>query len=404
MSARFVNVDRETPMLRDPDMRHWGPEDDLVHFVIEAVHRLPLEGFQVNHRGTGSRQFRPHMMLSLLIYCYANGLFSSRKIERASHRDVAVRFLTGNTHPDHDTICKFRCENFAAFENAFVSVLELATELKLLKLGTVAIDGTHIKANASIDQNVTYERATEIREQLRLDVAELMEQAESADNDEEDNQKLPKEIARREKLISKMDDAIGELQQRAAVRDAKAQAEYEDKLARRQRKEEETGKKASGPAPKRPKTGHENSSEQANLTDSDARIMRKNKRAGFTESFNAQAAVDADGSQLIVGEHVSQSASDSTELENGIKSIPNELGKPTVGLLDAGDVDADAIERVEKEMGIELYVSVHREDAHSELEYDYRPKKQSDRLIKNVKDPRLLKMREKPQCEEGKAL
>jgi transposase len=238
-------------------MRDWVPEDDLVHFVIEAVHRLPLEGFQVNHRGTGSRQFPPHMMLSLLIYSYANGLFSSRKIERASHRDVAVRFLTGNTHPDHDTICKFRRENFVAFENAFVSVLELATELKLLKLGTVAIDGTHIKANASIDQNVTYERATEIREQLRLDVAELMEKAESADNDEEDNQKLPKGIARREKLISKMDDAIVELQQRAAVRDAKAQAEYEDKLARRQRKEEETGKKASGPAPKPPKTGPE---------------------------------------------------------------------------------------------------------------------------------------------------
>jgi transposase len=103
------------------------------------------------------------MMLSLLIYSYANGLFSSRKIERASHRDVAVRFLTGNTHPDQDTSFKFRSENFVAFENAFVSVLELATELKL---GTVAIDGTHIKANASIDQHVTYERATEIREQL----------------------------------------------------------------------------------------------------------------------------------------------------------------------------------------------------------------------------------------------
>jgi hypothetical protein len=150
--------------------------------------------------------------------------------------------------------------------------------------------------------------------------------------------------------------------------------------------------------------GPENSSEQANLTDPDGRIMRKNKRAGFTESYNAQAAVDADGSQFIVGKHVSQSASDSTELENGIKSIPNELGKPTAGLLDAGYVDADAIERVEKEMVIKLYVSMHREDAHSEREYDYRPKKQSDRPIKNVKDPRLLKMREKLRTEEGKAL
>ena len=404
MSARFVDVDRETPMLLPPDLRDWVPEDDLVHFIIEAVQRLPLEDFQVNHRGTGDRQFPPHMMLALLIYCYANGLFSSRKIERATHRDVAVRFLTGNTHPDHDTICKFRRENFNAFSKAFVSVLELAKELKLLKLGNVAIDGTHIKASASIDKNVTFERAQEIREQLQQDVAELLEQAETADKNDEDNQKLPKEIARREKLISKMDRAIDELKQRAGKRDAKAQAEYEEKLKERQRKEEETGKKPGGRAPKPPETGPENSDVQANLTDPDARIMRKNKRSGFTQSYNAQAAVDADGSQLIVGEHVSQNASDSTELENGINSIPKEIGKPKGGLLDAGYVDADAIERVQEEQGIELYVSVHREDAHSERKYDYRPKKQSERPTKAVKDPRLLKMRDKLRTEEGKAL
>lgn len=401
MSARFVDVDRETPMLLPPDLRDWVPEDDLVHFILEAVHRLPLEGFRVNHRGTGDRQFPPHMMLSLLIYCYANGVFSSRKIERATHRDVAVRFLTGNTHPDHDTICKFRRENFAAFSQAFVSVLELAQELKLLKLGDVAIDGTHIKANASIDQNLTYERAVEIREQLEMDVAELLNKAESADQNDQDNQKLPEEIARREKLISKMDHAIEELTERAKVRDAKAQAEYEKKLEKRQRKEEETGKKPGGRAPEPPKTGPENSDVQANLTDPDARIMRKNKRSGFTESYNSQAAVDADGSQLIVGEHVSQSASDSTELENGINSIPEEIGTPKAALLDAGYVDADAMERVENS-GIELFVSVHREDAHSERKYDYRSKKQSQRPTKTVKDPRLIEMRDKLRSEEGK--
>ena len=402
MSARFVDVDRETPMLLPPDLRDWVPEDDMVHFVLEAVHRLPLESFRVNQRGSGDRQFPPHMMLALLIYCYAHGIFSSRKIERATYRDVAVRFLAGNTHPDHDTICKFRRENFAAFSKAFVSVLELARELKLLKLGDVAIDGTHIKANASIDQNVTHERAVEIREQLKLDVAELLEKAETADKNDEDAQKLPKEIARREKLISKMDRAIEELKERASARDAKAQAEYEEKVKERQRKEKKTGKKPGGRAPQPPKTGPENSNAQANLTDPDARIMRKNKRAGFTQSYNAQAAVDADGSQLIVGEHVSQSASDSTELENGINSIPKELGRPEVGLLDAGYVDAAAIERVE-ESGIELFVSVHREDAHSERKYDYRPKKQSQRPTKIVKDPRLQEMREKLRSEEGKA-
>ena len=262
----------------------------------------------------------------------------------------------------------------------------------------------HIKANASIDQNATYERAQEIREQLEQDVAELLEQAETADKKDEDSQKLPKENARREKLIVKMDCAIKELEQRAAVRDAKAQARYEEKLKERQRKEQEPGKKPSGRSPKPPKTGAENSNEQAHLTDADARIMHKNKRAGFTESYNAQAAVDADGSQLIVGEHVSQSASDSTELENGINSIPAEIGKPKAGLLDAGYVDADAIERVEEELGIELYVSVDREDTHSERTYDYRPKQQSERPTKAIKDPRLLKMRDKLRTEEGKAL
>ena len=133
------------------------------------------------------------MMLSLLIYSYANGLFFSRKIEPATKRYLAIRYLTGNTHPDHDTICKFRRENFNAFGQAFISVLELAKELKLLKLGTVAIDGTHIKANASIDQNVTCERAREIRVQLEQDVAEMLEQAETADKKDEDSQKLPVE-------------------------------------------------------------------------------------------------------------------------------------------------------------------------------------------------------------------
>ena len=231
MPARFVSVDRDTPMLLPPDLRDWVPEDDLVHFVIEAVDRLPLKTFRVNHRGTGERQFPPHMMLALLIYSYANGLFSSRRIERATHRDVAIRYLCAGTHPDHDTICKFRRENLEAFRESFVDVLELARELKLLKLGNVSLDGTHIKANASIDQNVSYQRAVEIRDQLRLDIDELLTQAEQADAEEQDNQKLPEEIARREKLASKMDRAIEELEARARERQEKGDAKYEAKKA-----------------------------------------------------------------------------------------------------------------------------------------------------------------------------
>ena len=148
MSTRFVSAYRNQPLLLPPDLRDWITEDDVVHFVIQAVEGLPLDAFNVNVKGSGSAQYPPHMMLSLLIYCYANGVFSSRRIERATHRDIAVRYLTCDTHPDHDTIAKFRRENFEAVAACFLHVLELARELKLLKVGTVSVDGTTLKANA----------------------------------------------------------------------------------------------------------------------------------------------------------------------------------------------------------------------------------------------------------------
>lgn len=403
MSARFISVDRNTPMLLPPDLRDWVPEDDLVHFVIEAVDRLSTDSFRVNYRGSGDRQFPPHMMLALLIYCYANGVFSSRKIERATYRDLAVRFLTADTHPDHDTICTFRRENFHAFREAFVDVLELARELKILKLGKVSVDGTHIKANASIDKNVTYARALQIREQLRLDIEQLMAEAEKADIQDEENQKLPEEIARREKLAAKMDRAMEELKSRAQARQDEALADWEEKMEERSKKEKETGKKPAGKKPKKPDIKPEDSAEQCNLTDPDARIMRKHKRAGFTQSYNAQAVVDAEGSQLIVGQRVSQSPSDGREMEKSVASIPSQLGEPTAALFDAGYLNAEAIERLEQK-GIEVYCSVHREDAHSERYYDFRPVERGIRKTKCITDPRLIAMRDKLRTEEGKAI
>lgn len=214
MAHRFKTIDRDTPLLLPPDLRDWVDEDDLVHFIIAAVDRLPLSTFAVNHKGCGDEQFPPHMMLALLIYCYANGIFGSRRIERATYRDVAVRYLCAD-NPDHDTICTFRRKNLEAVAASFVDVLELAREMKLLKLGCVSIDGTHICASASKDKNVSYERACQLREQLRLDVDQLLAQAESADTKEVDAQKLPEEIARREKLLQKMEQACAQMEARA---------------------------------------------------------------------------------------------------------------------------------------------------------------------------------------------
>lgn len=231
MMARFKNVDRDTPMLLPTDMREWIPENDLVHFVLSAVEAVPLEAFKVNDRGSGSKEYPPRMMLALLIYCYANGLFGSRRIERATYRDVAVRYLTGNTHPDHDTICSFRRKNFRAVSRAFLEVLKLAKEMKVLKVGTISVDGTHLRANASKRRSIRYDRACELEKQLELDVAELMKKAEQADSgQEEDNQCLPDEIARREALLKRMQEARQRLEERAALRAEGATEVYEEKL------------------------------------------------------------------------------------------------------------------------------------------------------------------------------
>jgi len=163
MATRFVNIDRDTPLLLPPDLRQWVPEDHLVHYILDAVESLPLTTLRVNERGTGSPQFPPRMMLGLTIYCYATGTFSSRAIERATYTDVAVRFLTGDTHPDHDTICEFRRQNQPVLTESFVRVLEMAQECKLLKFAqlTLAADGTKVLANASKHSAVSCSRAGE---------------------------------------------------------------------------------------------------------------------------------------------------------------------------------------------------------------------------------------------------
>jgi transposase len=399
MAARFVNVDRDTPMLLPPDLRDWVADDDMVHFVITAVEGMRLSTLKVNHRGTGSEQFPPRMMLALLIYCYANGLFSSRRIERATYRDVAVRYLTADTHPDHDTICTFRRENFEAVGEAFLHVLQLAREMGVLKVGTVSVDGTHIKANASKDKNVRYDRAGELEDQLRHDIQALLDQAEQTDRqDQADGQSLPEEITRRERLLEKMQQARAQLEQRAKQRAEAEQAEYEKKVRDRDKRQG----KHKGPKPKPPKDTPENK-EQINLTDEDSNLMRKSKRESYTQSYNAQAAVDADGSQLILSGHVSTCASDANELIPAIDGIPDEIGVVSEALADSGYVNGDAFDDLQQD-GVDLYVAVSREENHSQRTYDYRPASSRDKPPKVITDSRLLAMREKLQTDEGRRL
>ena len=397
MKANLVNVDRRTPMLLPQDLREWVPANDMVHFVIEAIEGMSLGNLKVNHRGSGSAQYPPRMMLSLLVYCYANGIFGSRRIEAATYRDIAVRYLTADTHPDHDTICKFRRENFDVVSECFVKVLETAVELKVLKVGMVSIDGTHIKANASKDKNVTYERSGELIEHLRQEVSDLMKEAEKADNESSaDGQVLPKEIARREALKKKLEAARERVEARAKKRAEHEQDQYKALVEdREKRKGSSKGKKIQPPDDK------PRAKDQENLTDTDSRLMRKSKRSGYTQSYNAQAVVDAGGSQMVLGARVSQCASDRNELLDDVISMPAVLGKPKAVLADSGYANGDEVDALECN-DIDVYVSTNAEANHNRRKHDFRPSK----VLKEPKEPKaqwLKDMKAKLETDEGRA-
>ena len=250
LGMAFVEVDRETPMLLPVDLREWVPADDPVHFIIEAAQRVELSAFRVKEVDSGKAQYPPQMMLALLIYCYSHGIFSSRKIEAASYRDVCVRYLTGDTHPDHDTICSFRRINAEAFGVCFLEVLRLARELKLLRVGTVAIDGTHIGANASKDKNVSYRRLRELDAKLSEDIADLLERAERADAKEAGGDRLPQEIAQRQALKEKLEQARRKLENRAKAEGRAQMAAYEAKVKAHEDRNRGGGRPKGAPAKK----------------------------------------------------------------------------------------------------------------------------------------------------------
>ena len=394
--SNFVECDRDQAFLLPPDLRDWLPADDLGHFVIEAVERVDLGAFKVNHRGTGSAQYHPRMMLALMIYCYANGIFSSRRIERATHRDIGVRFVAANRHPDHDTIARFRRENFAAVSESFLQVLLLAKELKLLRVGLVSVDGSKFKANASKHRSVTYERAGALIAQLEGEIAALLGRAEAADAaGEDDPQALPKEIARREALRDKLDAARRRLEAQADARAAAEREAYEAKVAAREKRRG----RAKGKHPK-PPTETPAADAQSNLSDPDSRLMRKSKHHEYRQAYNAQAAVDAGGSQLIVSARISQCASDRNDLVADIEAIPAALGRPETVLADNGYANGAEVAALEAS-GIEALVSTSAEGRLRT--HDFRPAK-AHPAAREPKTDWLKAMAEKLASEEGRAL
>ncbi len=334
--SRFIAVDRDTAYLLPPSVDEWLPQNHLARFVVEVIDQLDLSELTRQYAGRGSDAYHPAMLLGLLVYGYATGLHSSRKIERACHDSVAFRFIAANTQPDHDSIATFRRRFLPQIEALFVQVLMLAREMKCLKLGTIALDGTKIAANASKHSALSWEHANRIEAQLREEVQLLLKLAEDSDSRPvNDGLDVPAEIARREQRLAALAQAKDKIKQRVAERHAVESQAHEAKCAKRQA-QREAGKKPRGPDPE-PPSSEPRPGDQVNLTDEESRIM-PTSGGGFEQSYNAQAAVDT-ATMLVITAHVTQAPNDKREIApvlDKVQALPQALGIISSLLADTG--------------------------------------------------------------------
>ena len=395
--SNFRLIDRETGFLMPPSVDEWLPPRHLARFVVEVVSGLDLRAMIGSYRGSGEASYHPALLLGLIIYGYATGVFSSRQLERATYDSVAFRFIAANQHPDHDTIATFRRRFLQEIETLFVHVLGVAREIGVLKLGTVGLDGTKIHANASRHSALSYEHANKIEAQLKAEVADLLRRAEAADQaDIPDGMQVPEELARREKRLVEIARAKAVIEARAKERHARERAEYEARMAEREAKAAQTGKKPGGRAPRPPVEGPL-PTDQVNLTDEESRIMPV-ADGGFEQCYNAQAVVAAD-SLLVIAVDVVQAPNDKQQIEpmlGKIAELPAQLGKVGELLADNGyfseaNVNACAA------AGIEPVIAMGREAHHPSL---------AERFVGDPaapKDPTPIEaMRHRLQTKEGK--
>lgn len=347
MARRMVNIDRNTPLLLPPSIQDWVADDDMARLVVDAVALVSEREMRFNWKGTGSEQYPPQMMLALLVFCYSSGIFSSRRIERATHRDVAVRFITGDTHPDHDTIARFRRENGPLFKACFTRVLELAREMNIKRIGAIAIDGTKLQANASRKRVRSWQQ---IRQQLpKLDqlVEELAARAEKADAaaaaDPADGERLPGPLAQA-------------TQRRDALRQAMISLEEKTRRESEKREAERRDHDDDGPgSPPRALPPEPRPQDTTNLTDPDAKLL-PGKKGGYHPGYNAQLAVQADSRMpLILATAVCDHTNDRRQLAPMIGKTLEHHPETDRVLVDSGYDNSGQIHRMEKQHRIVIY-------------------------------------------------
>jgi transposase len=362
--AEFVTADRKTAFLLPPSMEDWLNEDHLARFIVEVVDQLDLSNLTRQYAGRGSKAHHPATLLAIVVYGYATGIFSSRKLERATYDSVAFRFIAAGTHPDHDTLATFRRRFIDELQALFVQVLELAKEMKLLKLGTVCLDGTKIHANASRHSALSHGHIEKLEIQLKAEVQDLFALAESADQaNVPDGVSLPEEIKRREDRLAVMAVAKAKIVARAAERHAREETQYEQRTAERAARQERTGKKPGGKPPKPPHPGAR-AVDQINLTDEESRVMPV-AGGGFEQAYNAQAAVDA-STMLVVGTGVTQAPNDKEQITPMLQTLstqPQTQGEVKCLIADTGFYSEKNIQACEA-ANIDSLIAVARDEHH----------------------------------------
>ena len=396
--SRFIAVDRDTAYLLPPSVDEWLPQDHLARFVVEVIDQMDLSELVRQYAGRGSDAYHPSMLLGLLVYGYASGVHSSRRIERACHDSVAFRFIAANTQPDHDSIATFRRRFLPQIEKLFVQVLLLAREMNCLKLGNIALDGTKIAANASKHRALSWEHANKIEKHLREEVQQLLKLAEESDiRPVNDGMDVPAEIARREKRLAAIAQAKTKIEQRARERHAVQQQDYEAKLAKRQA-QQEAGKKPRGSEPEEP-SSQPKAGDQVNLTDEESRIM-PTSGGGFGQCYNAQATVDTQTMMVLIP-HVTQAPNDKREITpvlDKIQALPEALGRVEVLLGDTGFFSAANVVACEAH-GIEPMLAMKRESHHVPVLKRFAP----DAPAPQSDDP-VLRMAHRLSTQKGRAL
>src|SRR5487761_2190926 len=369
MGQNFIPDTVNQTLLFPPSLHEWLPDGHLARFLLDVVSALDLSAIYRSYQdkdGRGQAAYAPEMMVRLLLYGYARGICSSRKIQTRTFEDVAFRYLSGDQHPDHATIAEFRKRHLEALSGLFTQALLLCSEAGLVKLGHVSIDGTKIKANASKHKAMSYKHMNETEARLKQEIDALLAAAEKTDAEEDaqygkdrHGDELPAELQRRASRLQK----IGEAKEEAAEQ----RAETEQKLAEREEEERRTCKKKPGrkPEPCDPEQARPDDTAQRNFTDPESRIMPDGANKGrFVQGYNAQIAVDA-ASQVIVAAEVTQETNDKKQLIPMIAQIGTNLEqKPEKVSADTGYF-SEANVTDEQVKDVDLYVATGR-DKHGD--------------------------------------